>query len=212
VNLPRRTLRLAVVPWLAFLHYGGYVVVDAWARSCSPDALWHTSIALDAQIPYLPWTWVFYWAAHPFVFVGGSLVLMWLPEKGFRRAVVALAATALLGDAIQIAIPARMPWPHPQHPAQALIHWSSREGDFATLPSMHVAFSTLIASLAFMAFPSRLVRALFAAMAAAIALSTLTLREHVVLDVVSGVGLGMLTALWFAHDPEVAIEPRAPQA
>lgn len=195
--LPGRVGRLAPMLGVAVLHFGGYLVVTEAALRRPASELWHTATRLDAYVPHLPWTWPFYWAAYPFILAGGAAVLLRLREASYRRAIAALAVMAVAGATIQIAVPAQSPWPHLGHPAQSLIHWSRFERGFATLPSMHVAFSAFVAVLAGAAFRSLAVRSLYAFMAAAISLSTVTLQEHVILDVVAGAALGGFAALWW---------------
>jgi hypothetical protein len=183
--------RILPIAGVAVLHFGGYVVVTEAALAAS--LRWQTQIALDAYVPHLPWMWPFYWAAYPYLPRGGFLLLN-LPEAGFRRALAVYSAMILAGVSIQLAIPAHSPSPHLPHPGQALIHWSSLERGFATLPSMHVALCTLTAGIALVALTPVVLKSAYALLALLISVSTLTLQEHVVLDLATGLALGGVAA------------------
>jgi membrane-associated phospholipid phosphatase len=62
---------------------------------------------------------------------------------------------------------------------------------------MHVAYATVAAGLLAAVVPGPSWRAGGAVMVALIALSTLTLKEHVVLDAVAGLALGGGTLIWW---------------
>jgi hypothetical protein len=193
-DVPHRLARVAgLVGWFLLCYW----IVTRVTVARGPGALIQTAIPLDRLIPHLPWTWPLYWIAYPFVIAGGGATLLRLPEAAFRRAVLAALAMTTAGALIQIAFPARAPWP--AHPAsmQARFHQSWLILPYATLPSMHVAFCAFVAALVASRWPGRLVRAACFLLLALVVLGTLTLKEHVVLDAVTGLALGAIAARWW---------------
>jgi hypothetical protein len=202
--------RLAAVAGVALLHLLAYLTVTRVNAARPAHALWDLSTTLDSAIPHLPLTWPLYWLVYPFVPVVGAVALLRMPDPTFRRAVAAYAGMLLLGAAIQLLLPARAPWPESPAPIQRFYHASGLVLPYANLPSMHVAFATLTAAMFMTVSPSPVARRGAALAAAAIAVGTLTLKEHFVLDALSGVLLA-LGAWWWWRRP-VASGPDRPTA
>ena len=159
--------------------------------------MWHTAIPLDAQIPHLAWTWPFYWIAYPFIVVGGGIALAKCDDEAFRRAIVALAAMTIIGALVQLVIPARAPWPAAPGAMQQHFHDSALVMPFATMPSMHVAYSAVVAGLLSTVYSHRLVRAAGIVLVLLIAISTLTLKEHLIVDAITGIAIALATLRWW---------------
>ncbi|HEY9507009.1 MAG TPA: phosphatase PAP2 family protein [Gemmatimonadales bacterium] len=189
--------RLVAVAGVALLHLLAYLAVTRINAARPSHALWNLSTALDAAIPHLPHTWPLYWLVYPFVPVVGGLALLRLPPASFRRAVVAYTGMTLAGAAIQLLIPARAPWPAAPAPMQRLYHASGLVLPYANLPSMHVAFATLTALVVSSVSRAPAARAAAGAAALAITIGTLTLKEHFVLDAVTGVLLALAAWSWW---------------
>jgi hypothetical protein len=181
------------------LHFASYFAASRIALARGELALWDAAIPLDAAVPYLPWTWPLYWLCYPFAALGGAAAALPLPGRDFRRALTAVAGSILVGACIHATFPASRPEPHPLHPGQALIHWSSLQVPLNTLPSMHTVFAVLIVTFAFAAWTQPLARAAFLVPAVLTVVSTLTLKEHVMLDLVAGLALGGGAAAWWVR-------------
>lgn len=201
-------LRLGALAGLGVLHFACYFAASRVALARGPEAHWDAALPLDAAIPYLSWTWPFYWLCYPYAAVGGTAATLPLPERDFRRALAATAASILVGASIHAAFPAPRPHPHPLHPGQALIHWSSLQVPLNTLPSMHTVFAVLITVFSFAAWARALARALFFAPGVLTVVSTLTLKEHALLDLAAGFALGGAAAVWWARGREPATAPQ----
>lgn len=197
----RRAPRLAVLAGLGLLHLAAYLIVTRATSIRPAAALWHFALPLDASIPHLPWTWPLYWIAYPFIAIGGGVALLRLDPDRFRWAAAAIAVMTVVGAAIQLALPARAPWPAHPAPAQRMFHSSAIVLPYATLPSMHVAYTVLVAGLVRSVSRAAVVRSLTLVVPVLVALATLTLKEHVVLDAVTGALLGGLTLAWWARRP-----------
>jgi len=195
-SLPARACALAGV---GVLHFASYFAASRIALARGASALWDAAIPLDAAVPYLPWTWPLYWLCYPFAALGGAAAVLPLPGRDFRRAIAAVAGSILVGACIHATFPASRPEPHPLHPGQALIHWSSLQVPLNTLPSMHTVFAVLIVAFAVVAWTPSLARAAFLVPAILTVVSTLTLKEHVILDLVAGLALGGCAAAWWVR-------------
>ena len=194
---PSAAYRLVAVAGVALLHLLAYLAVTRVNAARPAHALWNLSTTFDAAIPHLPRTWPLYWLVYPFVPIVGGLALLRMPHAAFRRAVVAYAAMLIAGAAIQLLIPARAPWPAAPAPMQRLYHASGLVLPYANLPSMHVAFATLTALVFSSVSRARVARAASGMAALAITVGTLTLKEHFVLDAVTGVLLALAAWTWW---------------
>jgi hypothetical protein len=179
------------------LHVGCYWLVTRVTAARGPHVLVDTATQLDRLVPHLPGTWPLYWLAYPFIVLGAGAALIRLSETAFRRAMVALAAMTVAGAVIQMLLPAQAPWPAVPGLMQERYHASALVMPYATLPSMHVAYCTFAAGLLAATVRSRLILAATVLVVTLVTLSTLTLKEHVVLDAVTGLALALVTLRWW---------------
>jgi hypothetical protein len=174
-----------------------YWIVTRTTLARGPGALFDTTIPLDQLIPHIPGTWPFYWIAYPFVILGGGSALLRLPDPAFRRALVALVVMTIAGALIQLLVPAQAPWPVSPAPSQLRFHQSAWILPYATLPSMHVAYCLFAATLVSAVARGRVVRKAAVLVVVPVVIATLTLKEHVILDAITGLALGALAARWW---------------
>jgi len=190
----RRALAIAGV---IVLHLAVYYTVTRINSNRPPEALNDPSIALDDKIPLLGWTWVFYWAAYPYLTLGAGLIVAAMSEADYRRAIKAFIVITLVGGAIQLLYPVAAPWTSEAHAMQTRMHDSAFTRPYACLPSMHVAYSFITGFMGAMIARSAGLRWFHILLAAGIAVSTLTLKEHYVADAVAGILLGLGGGLWW---------------
>jgi hypothetical protein len=182
---------------VALLHVLVYFVVTRVTLLRPSSAFIDFRVGLDDEIPHLPWTWPVYWLPYVLVPVAAGASIMRLDSRPFRRLIVAWCGMIVLGGLIQIVWPAVAPWPISPALTQRLYHDSPLILPYATLPSMHVAHVALSALVAGTVFPSLLSRGAGLLLVPAAALATLTLKEHVVLDAVSGIALALTAWVWW---------------
>ncbi len=171
-----------------------------------PRQLWWTRV--DASVPFLPETVWIYFTDYLLVSLAFLVSESWDEVKRFVRAYFVLLA---IGAAIHFAWPTVFPrdaFPISGHGLSGRALSSLRGVDAPTscLPSMHVAGSYLAA---FSLWHRR--RSLFAgyvAWATAVAVSTLTTKQHYLVDVVSGLGLAVALTGVFFWIPEYRGGPR----
>ncbi len=122
-----------------------------------------------------------------------SLVMWLLPDNLFRPAIKTYVFMILSGATMQLLMPAHSPWP--SHPTgfQQFMHMRVSYDPYVCFPSMHVALSILPALLSLRAFRSPFFKAFSLASAVLISLSTLTLKEHFLVDSVAGAALALAT-------------------
>ena len=193
--------RLLPIAGVVMVYLACYWVVTRVTLARGPAVLFDTTIALDRLIPHLPATWPLYWIAYPFVLLGAGGALLRMPTPLFRRALVAVVAMTLAGALIQLLVPARAPWPTSPAPMQLRFHQSGWILPYATLPSMHVAYCLFAATLVSAVVPSRLMRVAAGLVVVLVAIATLTLKEHVLLDAITGMALGAFTGRWWLRGP-----------
>lgn len=146
------------------------------------------AIALDHAIPFLPWTLPLYMSLYVFVLIAVVLTT----EQNFRQALAALIVTAALSFALFMLIPAAYPQPDPSTmaPPWDFAYRRLHEADGAqnTFPSLHVGFT---AGIAWMLRHHRL-KVFWFIWGAAIVLTTLTTKQHFVVDVIGGLVVALV--------------------
>jgi membrane-associated phospholipid phosphatase len=200
--------RPAPGPWTKLAIAAGAMAVNAvlylvpnHLQLVTPHTLWWTRV--DAATPFLPATvWIYF---SDYLLVSSAFLVSegWDEVRRFVRAYFVLLA---IGAAIHLAWPTVFPrqaFPVTDSGLSARALTSLRGVDLATscLPSMHVAGSYLAA---FSLWHRR--RSLFGAYvlwATAIAVSTLTTKQHYLVDVVTGLGLAVVLAAVFFWIPEL---------
>ncbi len=186
-----RQIRVVVIASIVALHTTLYYAVNLVNSRRSPADLVDLTIPLDRLVPYLGWTWVVYYGGDLFITVGAAFVLWRLTDRQVLRAAEAYAGIIVIGAVIQLLVPSSAPWPGEMIEPQRWMHEAIGMRPHACLPSMHVALSVLPAGLALSTVRSAWGRACVIAAAALITGSTVTLKEHFVLDSLAGLALGI---------------------
>lgn len=189
--------RLLAIAGVAMLHVLVYFVVTRLTLLRPAGAFIDPHVALDYRIPYLPWTWPAYWLPYVLVPVAGGAFIGRLDAEPFWRLIVAWSGMIVVGGMIQVAWPAVAPWPALPALTQRIYHDSPLILPYATLPSMHVAHVAMTAMVTGTLFPSSLVRVAGVLLILGAAAATLTLKEHLVLDAITGLALACATWLWW---------------
>lgn len=159
-------------------------------------------LALDAAVPFLPWTILVYWSYY-FLFVAAA----WrLTPQPFLRVVGDLVLASVLSWACFLTLPAHVPRPDPSLLAEPwrtfYSHLHAIDPPGNSVPSLHVALSLLVG------YSLRRQPAgwLWPVWGAVIALSTLTTRQHVLIDLAAGIALAFGVRL-LRRAPPVAATP-----
>jgi len=181
--------RLAVIISIAFLHLSCYVLVNIVNARRPVEAFKNLEIALDRKVPYLAWTGVIYYFGDLFVLLFAALIIWNMQRAQLRRVAFVYAGMILAGAIIQLLFPGRAPWGENLAAFQKAFHSSLSLRPYACLPSMHVALSFFPALLSLCFSKSVGLKLLSIACAVLIAISTLTFKEHYILDVVGGTAL-----------------------
>jgi len=153
---------------------------------------------VDDAIPFWPWT---AWCYLPF-YAGVFIIAVagFRRRALFNRAVLAVLVVMTIGALGHIFIGAEYPRPVLHPPFANVSAWflasvQSIDPPGNVFPSLHVAHTTMLALILIKDRP-RLGRVALA-MATALALSTLTTKQHFIADVVSGYALAFL-GRWLA--------------
>jgi membrane-associated phospholipid phosphatase len=164
--------------------------------------------SLDDAIPFWPWTvWCYLpFYAGIFVMAIGGIRRRALFNGAARGVIVVM----LIGAAGHLLVAAEYPRPHVQPPyasaSLAFVAWVQQiDAPGCVFPSLHVAQTTMLASLLLLDRP--VLGKVALTMATLLALSTLTIKQHFVADVVSGYALafvGRAVAVRFSRAPATA--------
>jgi membrane-associated phospholipid phosphatase len=153
---------------------------------------------LDDAIPFWPWT---SWCYLPFYAGVFLIAIAGIKRRSlFKRAVVAVFVVMSIGALGHILIGAEYPRPVLQPPYANISEWflasvQRIDPPGNVFPSLHVAHTTMLALILLKDRP-RLGRVALA-MATALALSTLTTKQHFLADVISGYALAFF-GRWLA--------------
>ena len=159
---------------------------------------WPRSTALlntrwDEMIPLVPWTAWFYLPVYAAIFV--IAISGFKSRELFMRAAVAIVIVLLVGALGHVFIRAEYPRPvlHPPYPDLstaflAAVYRIDPPGN--VFPSLHVAQTSLLAFLLCRDRP--IVGRITIVLAAMLALSTLTAKQHFIADVISGYALAFI--------------------
>jgi membrane-associated phospholipid phosphatase len=184
--------RLTVILSIAFLHLSCFLLVNTINARRPVEAFKNLEIALDRKVPYLAWTGVVYYFGDLFVVLFAALIIWNMQRARFRRVAFVYAGMILAGAIIQLLIPGRAPWSENLAAFQKAFHGSLGLRPYACLPSMHVALSVFPALLSLSFSKSAGLKLLYIACAVLIGISTVTFKEHYILDVVGGTVLAFI--------------------
>ncbi len=184
--------RLAMILFITFLHLSCYVSVNIINAQRPVETLKNLEIALDQKVPYLAWTGVIYYFGDLFVLLFAVLIIWSMQRAQLRRVAFAYIGMIVTGAIIQLLIPGRAPWSENLGAFQKAFHGSLGLKPYACLPSMHVALSVFPALLSLSFSKSAGLRLFSIGCAVLIAISTLTFKEHYILDVVAGAALASI--------------------
>jgi membrane-associated phospholipid phosphatase len=151
---------------------------------------------LDAAIPFLPWT---VWCYLPFYAGIFILTIAGLRTRRlFDRALVGVLAVMLVAATGHLLVAAEYPRPpvHPPYPdlSHAFLAWVQRvDPPGNVFPSLHVAHTTALTLILRRERPR--LGAVGLVMAALLAVSTLTTKQHFLADVAAGLIMGVGTSL-----------------
>lgn len=199
--------RLTAICGIVFLHVGCYFLVNLINSRRELSAFVDLEIALDRWVPFLEWTWTIYYLGDLYIVLWGAFVVWRMPRRWFRRAILAYAGMIVVGAAIQLAVPARAPWPAALSDAQRWVHGLISMRPYACLPSMHVALTVLPTALGIAVLADRWLRTMSVGLAILITLSTVTLKEHFVLDAAAGVLLAFSAYVYWLVGAGITSRP-----
>lgn len=169
----------------------GLAIFFLLERGVTPRYVLATSV--DAWIPFVEWSWFVYVAFFPFV-IGLAAYARPQAFAAFRDAVLIAFVAGLV---CFLLFPEIVPRPDVAEIGNAFVrHRLTRMWnlDLAAngFPSLHVAVTCLACRM----LPADRHRALATVAGVLICASTLALKQHTVADVLGGVALAVVSALW----------------
>ncbi|MDR0245612.1 MAG: phosphatase PAP2 family protein [Burkholderia sp.] len=168
----------------------GLAIFFVLERSVTPRYVLAT--AIDARIPFVAWSWFVYVAFFPFVIALSA----YARPPAFAAFKEAVLIAFVLGVVCFLLFPEAVPRPDVAEIGNTFVrHRLARmwQLDLAAngFPSLHVAVTCVACRM----LTDRR-RVVAAAVGLLICMSTLTLKQHTVADVLGGVVLAMVSVLW----------------
>lgn len=186
-----------MILWIILFHIILYYLVNLFNSKRPESDFINYALNLDNSIPYLSWTLTIYYFGDVYITIGAAFIVWRLNLKKFKNATLVYSGMIFSGALIQVLLPAQAPWPEKIIPSHLFFHDLIKMKPYACFPSMHVALAVLPACLLFSVTKNKLIRILSTTTAALISFSTITLKEHYVMDVVSGLVLALIFyAVW----------------
>lgn len=211
-RLPWRDLKYAL--WLP-----PYLLAFLALERLPGRGYWATQLPVDDCIPFCEWFVIPYCLWYPFLVTVG-LYLLYRDRDAFRRYMVFLGSTFLLSALVWLVLPSGQdlrPAVFPrENPLTALVAGLYRvDTNTNVFPSVHVVGSVGAALALWDCRGSenrRLLRRGAAALAAAICLSTVFIKQHAVLDAAGGLLLaGLAARLVYRSAPASHPAPEDPE-
>lgn len=194
-RIPWRNLKYAL--WLPF-----YLLAFVLVEHLPQASYWSTQLPLDNAIPFCEWFVLFYCAWYPLL-VAAGLYLLLRDAPAFRRYMAFLAVTFFASVVIWLLLPNGQDlrpqvFPRENFPTALVAALYRIDTNTNVFPSVHVVGSAG-AALAVWDSPrlraQPLLRWGVVLLAALICVSTLFIKQHAILDVVSGLVLSLTAAV-----------------
>jgi membrane-associated phospholipid phosphatase len=184
--------RILTVVGVLLFHLLCYFFVNLYNDSRPQSSFTSFYTTVDSWIPYIGWTWMFYYLGVLYMSVFAIYLAARLPDKSPIHLFRAYLLMIVVANVLQVVFPSRSPWPQWPVPFQHFMHSYVSYDPYVCMPSMHVALSVMPAALSLSVLRSKLRRTVSIVLAVLITVSTLTLKEHFFLDSVAGLALGLL--------------------
>lgn len=192
-----------LILWVIFFHIILYYFVNIINSKRPESDFFQYAINFDKSLPYLSWTWTIYYFGDIYIAIFAALVVWRMSAKRFKNAILVYSGMIFSGALIQVLLPAKAPWPDKIVSTHLFFHDIIQMKPFACFPSMHVALAILPACFLFSITKNKTIRILSTITAALISLSTITLKEHYIMDAVSGLVLAFIFyAIWILLSKE----------
>jgi membrane-associated phospholipid phosphatase len=199
--VPRKQIRIVLI--LALIYSLVFDVFYGGASLLAPYVPWRVRVdfPFEARIPFVPEAALVYLSVLPMLLLA-PFVLRDL--RDYTALVIALIVETLVGFVGFMLLPVEPSeldrvLPATDSVLYTFADWLNLEGNY--LPSLHVAFA-VTALLAYLEHARGIGKGLLVAWTCAIAVSTLLIHQHYILDVITGAGLAWVcwrVAVGWAH-------------
>lgn len=192
----KRRVKLIAIHYSAFLVLYYFTAYVAFLRGTQTPWL---ATALDRHIPFVPAFVWFYMTAWVLNTVGLCLAVWHLRDDEFWKILIACYINLFLFSTIHLAFPLRAlkPTVHAASlsgAAMVFVQWLTPVHN--TFPSAHVSYSFITAWAAGMSYTkNRILSLVLIADALAVMASTVFTKQHTVLDIAGGIGVGIVSLL-----------------
>lgn len=187
----RYLTKTSLLAGLVIFHFGSYFLVNQVYEIIPNLDFLNLEIHLDKSIPYWSWTWPVYYFGFIYSTLWAVYVAWKLSDKSFLYCCYVYLGMLLVGALIHLLIPSRAPWPEPLGLVQNAFKESLSIKPYACFPSMHVATAVFPAYISLYVLKSKVLKTASVLLAVLISISTVTAKEHYILDVWSGAVLAL---------------------
>lgn len=193
----KNSTKILLMAGLVIFHFGSYFLVNHIYEMIPNLEFLNLETRLDKTIPYWPWTWPVYYFGFVYSALWAAYVAWKLPDKLFLSCCYAYLGMLLTGTLIHLFFPSKAPWPEAFGLVQNFFKESLSVRPYACFPSMHVATAVFPACIALYVLKSKAVKTVSLLLAVLISISTVTAKEHYILDVLSGAALALaIISVW----------------
>lgn len=189
ISIPIRIATIALVSlvWLIFYFFFNRLKIDPRRRR-------DFGLPFDKKIPFVPiFAWVYFSIAifvlHPFLILSDARQFYWMLSCFMLNTIIFSLIHYIIPSKVE-----RMEHTNTGGIAGKMLRqWQKTCQPYGNFPSMHTGFSVPVVIANFMALGA-IGGSITLVWAALIALSTLLLKQHYILDMLAALALGMLTS------------------
>jgi membrane-associated phospholipid phosphatase len=200
--------KLALMLIVALIHSSVWAFVNNFNSLRPSRDLWDLSTVIDKYIPYIGWTWVFYYGGHIFIITISAIAIWHFSKPDFIKIISLFSLMIITGGIIQLVIPAESPLPHQMNSVHALMHNNISHDPYVCFPSMHVSLAALPTFLLLSQSRSFLIKSILVIALILVIISTLTLKEHYFIDAIAGLLMSFLFFRMFNLKTSLKVKKR----
>jgi membrane-associated phospholipid phosphatase len=184
--------KILLIMSVLLFHTSIWAFVNYYNSKLQPGEINNLSTFVDKFIPYIGWSWPVYYGGHLYIIIITSWTIWNFIRSNFLRIVLVFNIMVITGGIIQLVIPAQSPLPAHINFIHAWMHQNAANDLYVCFPSMHVALAVLPTLLLLDKLKELSTKILLISALILICISTVVLKEHYFIDMISGLATGYL--------------------
>lgn len=174
------------------IHTSVWAFVNYYNSKLPPSQINDMSTTVDKLVPYFGWSWPTYYGGHLYIIISASWAIWSFTRSNYLRIVLVFCIMVITGGVIQLMIPAKSPLPAQMNFVHAWMHQHAADDPYVCFPSLHVALAVLPTLLLLDRAKELSTKILLVSALILICISTVVLKEHYFIDMISGIAMGYL--------------------